>query len=70
MSLILNDIHLPLLIKSTLSENHQYKTLPWNNLDQLSCLWAGKFFFFFFWLINETFILKPVKYFFVSLYQI
>ncbi|KAF1800893.1 hypothetical protein V8B55DRAFT_1531798 [Mucor lusitanicus] len=40
MSLILNDIHLPLLIKTTLSENHQYKALPWNNLDQLSSLWA------------------------------
>ncbi|CEP12109.1 hypothetical protein [Parasitella parasitica] len=40
MSLILNDIHLPLLIKSTLSEHRQYKALPWNNLDQLSCLWA------------------------------
>ncbi|KAI8646518.1 hypothetical protein BD408DRAFT_439919 [Parasitella parasitica] len=40
MSLMLSDIRLPLLIKSTLSENHQYKALPWNNLDQLSCLWA------------------------------
>jgi hypothetical protein len=42
MSLLLNDIHLPLLIKSTLSEHAQYKTLPWNNLDQLSSLWGGK----------------------------
>ncbi|KAL7311577.1 hypothetical protein PS15m_009318 [Mucor circinelloides] len=40
MSLILNDIHLSLLIQTTLSEHHQYKALPWNNLDQLSCLWA------------------------------
>ncbi|KAI8091398.1 uncharacterized protein B0P05DRAFT_527343, partial [Gilbertella persicaria] len=37
MSLLLNDIHLPLLIKSTLSEHN---ILPWNNLDQLSSLWA------------------------------
>ncbi|KAI9356143.1 hypothetical protein BD770DRAFT_390542 [Pilaira anomala] len=40
MSLILNDIHLPMLIKSTLAEHSQYNTLPWNNLDQLSCLWS------------------------------
>ncbi|KAG2236461.1 hypothetical protein BDF21DRAFT_463040 [Thamnidium elegans] len=40
MSLLLSDIHLPMLIKSTLSEHSQYNTLPWNNLDQLSCLWG------------------------------
>jgi hypothetical protein len=31
-----NEIHLPILITSHLSEH----SLPWNNLDQLSCLWA------------------------------
>ncbi|ORE05863.1 hypothetical protein BCV72DRAFT_208497 [Rhizopus microsporus var. microsporus] len=31
-----NEIHLPLLIKNTLAEH----SLPWNNLDQLSSLWA------------------------------
>ncbi|GAA5797418.1 hypothetical protein EDC94DRAFT_656654 [Helicostylum pulchrum] len=40
MSLLLSEIHLPMLIKSTLSEHSQYHTLPWNNLDQLSCLWS------------------------------
>lgn len=43
MALLLSDIHLPALITSTLSEHTQYKSLPWNNLDQLSCLWGGKF---------------------------
>jgi hypothetical protein len=43
MSLLLSDIHLPALITSTLSE-HSTQPLPWNNLDQLSCLWGGKFF--------------------------
>lgn len=31
-----NETHLPLLIKNTLAEH----SLPWNNLDQLSSLWA------------------------------
>lgn len=42
MSLLLSDIHLPALITSTLSEYAPYHALPWNNLDQLSCLWGGK----------------------------
>jgi hypothetical protein len=42
MSLLINDTQLPLLVKLTLSEHTNLKTLPWNNLDQLSSLWGGK----------------------------
>lgn len=40
MTMLLNDVHLPMLIQTTLSES-PYKSVPWNNLDQLSCLWGG-----------------------------
>lgn len=39
MSLLLNDIQLPLLVKAAIVDHN---TLSWNNLDQLSSLWTGK----------------------------
>ncbi|KAG2202894.1 hypothetical protein INT47_008926 [Mucor saturninus] len=39
MTTLLSDMHLPMLIQTTLSES-PYKSVPWNNLDQLSCLWG------------------------------
>ncbi|KAI8372483.1 hypothetical protein BD560DRAFT_395086 [Blakeslea trispora] len=37
MSLLLNDIQLPLLVKAAIVDHN---TLSWNNLDQLSSLWT------------------------------
>lgn len=37
--MLLNEVHLPLLIQSVLSEHS--KVLVWKNLEQLSFMWAG-----------------------------